>query len=71
VVVDEWCRSAGVARQRLSPAQRRDLVRVLHGRGTFDVRHSAAYVATVLGVSRATVYSLLKSVRAERAAESS
>jgi predicted transcriptional regulator YheO len=52
----------------LSPGQRRELVQVLENKGTFEVRHSAEHVATALGVSRATVYSMLKSIRAERAA---
>lgn len=62
-LVVEWCRSAQVSRSRLSAGSRRELVAVLDSKGVFDVRHAASHVATALGVSRATVYSLLKNVR--------
>jgi predicted transcriptional regulator YheO len=63
-LVDDWCRAARVPRSRLTAGQRRELVRVLERKGVFDVRHAAGHVAAALGVSRATVYSLLKTVRA-------
>ncbi len=62
-LVDDWCRTAQVPRARLSLEQRRELVRVLDGKGVFGVRHAAGHVAAALGVSRATVYSLLKTAR--------
>lgn len=76
-LVDDWCRTASVPRSRLGAGQRRELVRMLDGKGVFDVRHAAAHVAAALEVSRATVYSLLKTVRSapvvppERAAPTS
>jgi len=63
MLVDEWCRAAQLPRARLTAGQRRELVRVLDGKGVFSVRHAASHVATALGVSRATVYGLLKTVR--------
>ena len=62
-VVDEECRAAGLPRDRLSRDQRRDLVRALDERGLFATRHAAAHAARALGVSRTTVYDLLKEVR--------
>lgn len=63
VLVDEWCRAAHLPRSRLTAGPRRELVAVLDNKGVFGVRHAASHVATALGVSRATVYSLLKTVR--------
>ena len=62
-VVDEECRAAGLRRDRLTRAQRLALVRALDGRGLFATRHAAAHAARALGVSRTTVYDLLKEVR--------
>ncbi len=64
VLVDDWCRAAQVSRHQLTAAHRRELVSLLDGKGVFHVRHAATHVATALGVSRATVYSLLKDSRA-------
>jgi D-arginine utilization repressor len=64
VLVDDWCRTAQVSRHRLTGAHRRELVSLLDGKGVFNVRHAATHVATALGVSRATVYSLLKDSKA-------
>lgn len=66
VLVDQWCRGAQLSRERLSAEQRAELVAVLESKGVFDVRHAAAHVAAALGVSRATVYNLLKTARDER-----
>jgi predicted transcriptional regulator YheO len=63
VLVDGWCRAERAARHALTPVQRRDLVAHLDGKGVFGVRHSATHVAAALGVSRATVYGLLKACR--------
>lgn len=65
VLVDDWCRAAQVPRHRLSTAHRRELVSLLDGKGVFHIRHAATHVATTLGVSRATVYNLLKDARAD------
>jgi predicted transcriptional regulator YheO len=64
VLVDEWCRASEIPRSRLTRPQRLELVAHLEGKGVFAVRHAAGHVATTLGVSRATVYDLLKTVRA-------
>lgn len=63
VLVDGWCRAERKPRHGLTAAQRRELVAHLDGKGVFGVRHSATHVAAALGVSRATVYGLLKACR--------
>jgi predicted transcriptional regulator YheO len=63
LVVDEECRSRHARRDRLTRQQRLDLVRILDGRGLFSTRHAAAHAARALGVSRTTVYALLKEAR--------
>ncbi len=63
LVVDEECRSRHLRRDLLSRAQRLDLVRVLDERGLFATRNAAAHAGRALGVSRTTVYALLKEAR--------
>jgi predicted transcriptional regulator YheO len=63
LLVDGWCRTERLPRRAMSAAQRRELVAHLDGKGVFGVRHSATHVAAALGVSRATVYGLLKAIR--------
>jgi len=63
LLVEGWCRTERAVRHSLTRVQRRDLVAHLDGKGVFGVRHSATHVATALGVSRATVYGLLKACR--------
>ena len=63
LVVDEECRSRRLLRDPLSREQRLDVVRVLDERGLFSTRNAAAHAARALGVSRTTVYALLKEAR--------
>lgn len=63
LVVDEECRSRRLRRDRLTREQRLDLVRVLDERGLFATRNAAAHAGRALGVSRTTVYALLKEAR--------
>jgi D-arginine utilization repressor len=63
LVVDEECRSRSLRRDRLTRDQRLDLVSVLDERGLFSTRNAAAHAARALGVSRTTVYALLKEAR--------
>lgn len=63
LVVDEECRSRHLRRDRLTRTQRLELVRVLDDRGLFATRNAAAHAGTALGVSRTTVYALLKEAR--------
>jgi predicted transcriptional regulator YheO len=63
LVVDEECRSRSLRRDRLTREQRLGFVRVLDERGLFATRNAAAHAGRALGVSRTTVYALLKEAR--------
>ncbi|MGH2761636.1 MAG: helix-turn-helix transcriptional regulator [Thermoleophilaceae bacterium] len=63
LVVDEECRSRGLDRDRFTRAERLELVRRLDEEGLFATRHAAEHAARSLGVSRASVYALLREVR--------
>ena len=63
LVVDEECRSRSLRRDRLTREQRLDLVRVLDERGLFATRNAATHAGRALGVSRTTIYALLKEAR--------
>jgi predicted transcriptional regulator YheO len=63
LVVDEECRSRSLRRDRLTREQRLTLVRVLDEHGLFATRNAAAHAGRALGVSRTTVYALLKEAR--------
>jgi D-arginine utilization repressor len=63
LVVDEECRSRRLRRDRLTRVQRLELVRVLDDRGLFATRNAASHAGTALGVSRTTIYALLKEAR--------
>lgn len=62
-VVGTFLGERGTSLAAMHVDEREALVRALDARGVFDVRHAAGYVARVLGVSRATLYKSLKSVR--------
>jgi predicted transcriptional regulator YheO len=66
LTVDMWCREQLIDRRQLTREQRGWLVAVLEERGLFATRRAADHAARALGVSRATVYALLKEVRGER-----
>jgi D-arginine utilization repressor len=68
LTVDERCRELNIDRRRLSRADKREVVAELDRRGLFATRNAAAHAGKALGVSRATVYSLLKEVRREHEA---
>lgn len=61
--VQQWCRERAVRHDTLSRGARRELVGMLDAEGLFAVRGAADLAAEALGVSRATVYSLLKETR--------
>lgn len=63
LVVDEECRSRRFRPDRLTREQRLEVVRVLDDRGLFATRNAAAHAGRALGVSRTTVYALLKEAR--------
>jgi len=59
-----YCAELALPRERLTRAQRLELMRRLEQAGLFATRNAADHTATALGVSRATVYSMLKEIRA-------
>jgi predicted transcriptional regulator YheO len=61
-VIAEECRARHLRLGELTRADRTDLVRTLKDKGLFSTRQAASHTAAALGVSRATVYSLLKEV---------
>lgn len=63
LLVDEECRSRRLRRDRLTRDQRLLLVRLLDERGLFATRNAAVHAARALGVSRTTIYALLKEAR--------
>jgi predicted transcriptional regulator YheO len=62
-VVAGYCAELAVPRERLTRAQRVALIGRLEHAGLFATRGAADHTATALGVSRATVYSMLKEIR--------
>ncbi|MGV9313776.1 helix-turn-helix transcriptional regulator [Streptomyces sp. NPDC003691] len=58
--VESRAAAHGLTPRELPPAARRNLVRALRADGLLDLRSAAQSLATVLGVSRATVYNDLK-----------
>jgi len=63
LLVDEECRASGLRRDRLTRGQRLTLIRLMDERGLFFTRHAAAHAARALGVSRTTIYALLREAR--------
>lgn len=64
LVVDDRCRERSWRRDRLTRGARLELVQELDARGLFATRHAAEHAARALGISRASVYALLKEARA-------
>ena len=63
LLVDAECRAGQLRRDRLTRGQRLALVRLIDERGLFATRNAAAHAARVLGISRTTVFALLKEAR--------
>jgi predicted transcriptional regulator YheO len=63
LLVDEECRASGLRRDRLTRGQRLTLIRLMDERSLFSTRHAAAHAARALGVSRTTIYALLREAR--------
>lgn len=64
-LVAAWTAERGLVLDRLDRAQRRALIAELQRKGAFEARRAPAYVARLLGISRATLYSELAALRAE------
>jgi hypothetical protein len=66
--VAAWTAKQSTTLDRLDRSGRRALIEALHTSGGFEGRRSPAYVAQILGVSRATVYNELARLKARLAA---
>ncbi|CAM3573088.1 Transcriptional regulator [Bordetella sputigena] len=61
--IADWIAARGTTVARLDREQRRGLIEDLYRTGAFDGKRAPAYVAGVLGISRATVYAQLADIR--------
>ena len=66
--VAAWTAERATTLDRLDREGRRALIEALHGSGGFEGRRAPAYVAKMLGVSRATIYNELARLKAGVAA---
>ncbi len=64
--IGEWTRENGVTVDALKREQRGALIAFLNARGAFNARNAHVYVARLLGVSRATLYSELSRVKSSK-----
>lgn len=60
IFVSDWCRAREARVDALPRPLRRELLAELEHSGALNERNAAAYIARLLGVSRATVYNDLK-----------
>jgi predicted transcriptional regulator YheO len=63
--VASWTAQRGTTLDRLDRPARRELIEALQAIGAFDGRRAPAYVAQMLGISRATVYNELARIKSE------
>ena len=61
--VTGWCRDHDTVIDAIDRKQRRELIGALFETGAFEARRAPAYVARILGVSRATIYNEIAAVR--------
>lgn len=65
--VTQWCADRRIQVSDIDRGRRRELIADLQGIGAFETRRAPAYVARILGVSRATVYNELSALRQDSA----
>jgi predicted transcriptional regulator YheO len=58
--INAFLRKESTTLKALSKEKARKLVKLLHREGAFKARNAAAFVAEVLGLSRATIYNYLR-----------
>jgi predicted transcriptional regulator YheO len=63
-----WTAEHSTTVEGLNRDERRALIEALRSTGGFDRRHAPAYLASILGVSRATLYNELARLKSSRAA---
>ncbi|WP_459572435.1 helix-turn-helix transcriptional regulator [Cupriavidus sp. 8B] len=63
IFLHEWLQKRQLALNTLTRDHKRELVEALYAEGAFNGKSAANYVATILGMGRATVYKHLKGMR--------
>lgn len=58
--VQDYAQKAGLQQNTLTRSEKKKIVQLLKDEGAFKVKHAASHVASVLSISRATVYQYLK-----------
>ena len=61
--LQDWLKAEGANIAGLTRADKRRLIEALYAEGAFSGRSAAPYVANLLGLSRATVFNILKPLR--------
>lgn len=61
--VADWCSANDVQVAQIDKTARRDLISALRDSGAMDQRRAPAYIARILGISRATVYNELAALK--------
>jgi D-arginine utilization repressor len=62
--LQDWLRQHGATLAALNRGEKRALVQALYAHGAFRGKSTAAYVGNLLGISRATIFTILKPLRA-------
>lgn len=60
VYVTEYLKKEGFILKNLTKEKKRELIHLLYQEGAFEAKNAAAYIADVLGISRATIYNYLR-----------
>jgi D-arginine utilization repressor len=63
IQIDRYLKKHQLALSRLNRSQKRDLIIDLYGKGVFNYKNAASFVADVLRISRATLYNYMKKSR--------
>jgi predicted transcriptional regulator YheO len=61
--VADWCATRDIRIEQIDKASRRELISALRDSGALEQRRAPAYIARILGVSRATVYNELAALK--------
>lgn len=60
IYIDKYLKKNGLIIKTMDKEAKRKLVHSLHEEGGFQAKNAAAYIADILGVSRATIYNYLR-----------
>lgn len=58
--IDRYLKEQGAVLHRLTKDQKKDLVKYLYGKGVFNYKNAASFIAEQLNVSRASIYNYMK-----------